>query len=192
MKKISAGGKRLMKIIFTFSFIVALSACKKEEIKEEIQEELAIEIPVQLNVSNANLRTDIFTVSFSATAAIQYCWGENVRFYGTIENKVNSTIDANGVVHYTRHWTLKGLDAVGVPSGTSYSVIAGAEMFTVIDPVFNSGGIPQAGSSGMVFIHQGTVVLEKTLTGERVIARHVIKKDPQTGVVTSGWFCMGK
>lgn len=191
MKQVSGGGKRFMKIFLIIS-LIGVSACKKEQIKEEIQEDLAIEIPVQLNISDANLRTDISTASFSATAAIQYCWGENVRFYGTIENKVNTTTDANGVVHYTRHWSIKGLDAVGVTSGTIYTVIAGAEMFTVIDPVFNSGGIPQAVRSGMVFIHQGTVVLENSLTGKRVIARHVIKKNPQTGVVTSGWFCMGK
>ncbi|MEO7394006.1 MAG: hypothetical protein ABIU11_03640, partial [Chitinophagaceae bacterium] len=89
MKQISAGGKRLMKIFLAISFIVGVSACKKEQIKEEIQEDLAIEIPVQLNIGDANLRTDISTASFSATAAIQYCWGENIRFYGTIENKVN-------------------------------------------------------------------------------------------------------
>lgn len=189
---IACNQKKLLKTFNLILLTFLLSACSKETATEQIDENLAISIPVEWNIGASNSRTDITTASFSATAAIQYCWGENIRFYGTIENKVNLTTDANGTEHYTRHWTIKGLNAVGLTSGTSYTVIAGAEMFSVTDPVFNSGGVPQPAPSGMVFIHQGTVVLKNNATGEQVVARHVIKKHPQTGEVTSNWYCMGK
>ena len=194
MKQIVIAGNQnnLLKIFSVTLLIFLFSACSKEKVTDRTDENLAILLPVDWNTGTAAMRTDITTGSFSAIAAIQYCWGENVRFFGTIENKVNLTTDANGTEHYSRHWTIKGLNAVGVTSGAGYTVIAGAEMFSVMDPVFNSGGVPVPATSGKVFMHEGTVVLQNNVTGERVVARHVIKKDPRTGEVTSGWYCMGK
>lgn len=166
------------------------SACSSEEITDVEMENLAIEIPVDAGDFDADgKKVEMNTISFSAIAQVEYCYGENIRFYGLIDNKVNQVTDANGNVHYTRHWTIKGLDAEGLSTGDTFTVIAGAEMFTITNPSFNGG--PNAAESGKIFIHQGTIVLENNDTGDRLIIRHVIKKHPRTGEVTGYWLCQG-
>jgi hypothetical protein len=191
----------LMTRIALSSILLFITACSKEEVVGNTQD-LAIEVPVSWNSSKTQSRTngtESTTGSFSAIAAVEYCWGESIRFFGTVENKVNTFTDANGTVHYTRHWSIKGLDAVGLGNvstglvaGTVYTVVAGAEMFTVTDPVFNAGGVPVASTSGKIYIHQGTIVLQNNTTGDRLVARHVIHKNPNTGEVMGRWYCMGK
>lgn len=136
--------------------------------------------------------TDITTVSFTTIVAVKYFWTENIRLTGTIEKKVNRCTDVNGIDYYTKHWSIKGLDAVGLgnpesglAAGTIYSIISGAEMFTVTDLLFSAGHDSELGSK--IFIHQGTIVLENTTTNERVIAMHVMKKNSKTEEVTSIW-----
>lgn len=136
--------------------------------------------------------TDITTVSFTTIVAIKYFWIENIRLAGTIEKKVNRCTDVNGVDYYTKQWSIKGLEAVGLGNskiglaeGTNYLMISGAEMFTITDPLFSPG--PNSDLSSKIFIHQGTIVLENTNTNERVIARHMIKKNSKTKEVTSIW-----
>ncbi len=193
--------RKLMTGIAFIGIMLFSTSCAKEDLVENT-EELALELPVEWNSSSNENRTngtEITLGSFSAIAAVEYCWGENVRFFGTVENKVNRFTDANGTEHYTRHWSIKGLDALGLgnvqtnlASGTEYTVVAGAEMFTVTDPVFNAGGIPVASTSGKIYIHQGTIVLQNNTTGDRLVARHVIKKNPKTDELSSTWYCMGK
>lgn len=190
----------LMTRIALSCILLFITACSKEEMVDNTQD-LAIEVPVSWNSSKTESRTngtESTSGFFTAIAAVEYCWGESIRFFGTVENKVNTFTDANGTVHYTRHWSIKGLDAVGLGNvstglvaGTEYTVVAGAEMFVVTDPVFNPGGFPLGSSSGKIYIHQGTIVLQNDTTGDRLVARHVIKKNPNTGVVTGNWYCMG-
>jgi hypothetical protein len=183
------------------AMLLAANSCKKQDLQESSSDPV-ISVPIVWSSGESAAATgngmQTTTASFSAVAAVKYCWGEDVRFYGTIENKVVQVTDASGTVHYTRHWSIKGLDAVGMgnpltglAAGTVYTVVAGAEMFTVTNPAFNAGGIPQAGSSGQIYIHQGTIVLENSSSGDRLVARHIIHKNPRTGVVSSNWLCMG-
>ncbi len=172
-----------------------LIACTTEEIPREDMEELAIEIPLvwESNGSTSpNNRVEINVVPFNVFAPVAYCAGENIRLYGTIENKVNRIVDGNGVVHLSRHWTIKGLAGEGwngAPTGTNYDIVGGAEMFVIINP----GPFPSTpANSGKLFIHHGTLVLVNTDTGERLVLKHVINKNPGTGEVTSMWLCMGK
>jgi hypothetical protein len=64
-------------------------------------------------------------------------------------------------------------------------------MFSVKDPNTTIGA-PSAVLSGDVYIHQGTVVFVNTVTGERIVARHQIIKNPAQGIARSGWYIKGQ
>ncbi len=164
-----------------------LNSCQKNISDSFVPEETAAP-------GASNNGTIITQTTFTATAAIGYCHGENILFTGTIENKVNTTVDDNGVIHYTRHWTVKGLSGTGVVTGTLYDVIGGAEMFSIKNAVLNSDGIlnlPASLSESDIVIHQGTVIFVSRTDGSRVVARHIIRKVPGTDTIINHWVCVG-
>jgi hypothetical protein len=185
-------------LLVTFLFI----SCKKDYIKDEAflnKDQNAIN-----NISGtaskiatqtiSNNGTTITEIPFTATAAIAYCYGENIVVTGIIENKVNSTVDGNGVIHYTRHWTVKGLIGRGTLTGTVFDVVGGAEMFSVKDAVLNPNGTLNISGSlaqSDVFIHQGTIVLVSRTDGSRIVARHIIRKVPGRDTIVNHWVCGG-
>ena len=140
---------------------------------------------------------------FGPVAATFECLGYNVNFVPAqpVILKETTTIDGQGVVHYTRHWSVAGLTARatlpnrspylenGIP--VTFEVISGQEMFVIKDPNTTTG-IPSPASSGDLFIHQGTIVLENTLTRERIIIRHVIIQTPGIGTDKDAWYVNGK
>jgi hypothetical protein len=61
-----------------------------------------------------------------------------------------------------------------------YAVLGGAEMFN----------IKRADDGTLqVRIHEGTLVFESTSTGEKIVARHVIRVLPSQGEVLNEWQC---
>lgn len=188
----------LILIVVTFLFI----SCKKDLIKDG--DSLNKEQNAINNISGTANKTTTLTISndgtiiteipFTATAAIAYCYGENIVVRGIIENKVNTTVDGNGVVHYTRHWTAKGLVGRGAITGTIFDVVGGAEMFSVKDAVLNPNGtlnIPGSLAQSDVFIHEGTFVLVSRTDGSRIVARHIIRKVPGRDTIVNHWVCGG-
>lgn len=197
--------------IFIFAASISFfdSGCKKEQsqISTSILRPPGAKSTSTVTAERATTRD----VCFTAIAAINGCIGENIVFGGTLEYKENTTIDQNGTVHFTRHWGLKGTTGKGVVpggsintaaagcpkpytgnyTGNNYEVIAGAEMFSVKDPNTTTGA-PSAVLSGDVYIHEGTVVFVNTVTGERIVARHQIIKNPGQGIVRSGWYIKGQ
>ena len=141
----------------------------------------------------------IMEIPFTATAQIAYCWGENIRITGIIENHVKVTETDNNN-HYTRTWTVKNLTGVGVTTGgmltgTQYVVTGGAEMFSIKDAVLNPNGSLNLAASlteSDVVIHRGQIMLENIATGDRVLARHDIQKVPGQGIAQNRWRCFGK
>lgn len=143
------------------------------------------------------------TALFGPVAATYACLGYNVNFTPAqnVILKETVTTDGKGVVHYTRHWSVAGLTArATLPGGAAYmengvpvtfEVISGQEMFVIKNPNTTTG-VPNPALSGDVFIHQGTIVLENTLTGERVVIRHVIIKSPGGGISKDAWYVNGK
>jgi hypothetical protein len=191
--------------LFVLGLMLSLTGCQKDfsgsspEKKELQNEELSANSNAMQNNSNAMSVTEI---TFTATAMIAYCHGENIRFTGIIENRVKTTINANGGNHYTRHFTVKGMTGIGVtntgaPTGTQYNVIGGAEMFSIKDALFNpDGSLNLSGTlnsltEGDIVIHRGTLVFEKVGDGSRVIARHDIQKVPGKGILQNRWLCAG-
>lgn len=145
-------------------------------------------------------------IQFTAIARIGYCHGEDIQFTGWIENRVKTTTSASGQTTYTRHFTVRGMTARGVVTGTGttsvpiqytsnyYNVIGGAEMFSIKNPVFTSTGalnLPGSLQESDIVIHRGTLVFENVATGEKVIARHDIQKVPGAGTKTDRWLCGG-
>lgn len=137
--------------------------------------------------------TSITEIKFSATAVIAYCYGENIMFTGTIENRVSKTTDAEGVTHYSRSFNTRGMTGVGTTSGTQFDVLGGAEMFAIKDPVFTNGSLNLAASlsESDIVIHQGTLVFKSRTDGSRVVARHTIRKVPGLDDAISKWECQG-
>ena len=175
--------------------LIALSACNKND---SLNRETEFFSEASSTPSSAN-RMTVTELVFTATAMIQSCWGENIRFTGVIENHVKTTVTPNGN-HYTRHFTVKGMTGVGVNAqgqltGTQYNVVGGAEMFSIKDAVFDpvTGALNLAGSltESDIVIHRGTLVFENTVTGARVIARHDIQKVPGQGILQNRWVCAG-
>lgn len=186
MKSLHILAKRTVAIIVLSA---SLNACKKDisSVSAVLPEETTA-----LAVSSN--RTIITQITFTATAAIAYCHGENIIFTGTIENKVNTTVDNNGIVHYTRHWIVKGLTGTGVSTGTIYDVTGGAEMFSVKNAVLNSNGtlnLPSSLTESDIVIHEGTVVFVSRTDRSRVVARHVIRKVPGSDTILNEWICSG-
>ncbi len=179
---------------FLFTSLLFFS-CQKEvsNTKEETADDSALEIGMTHDAGHTVLEQQ----NFSAIANVTGCIGYNIRFYGLVDYKINKVYDQNGnLAHFTRHWSIKGLEAerVGMTS-VKFDVVAGAEMFSIKDPVLNAAGTgPTPGpAQGTVFIHQGTIVLENRDTHERLVIRHQILKVPgQAGVFRSGWFIKGK
>ena len=174
-------------LIFLLAFV--FTACQKEKLEHQTptdEQALAGKMTVT-------------EIPFTATAMIAYCWGENIRFTGIIENHTQTVTTTNGN-HYIRHFTVKGMTAVGVSTtgaltGTTYNVIGGAEMFSIKDAVFNpqTGALNLPGSltASDIVIHRGNLVFENTQTGDRVVARHDILKVPGQGIKQDRWLCGG-
>ena len=151
------------------------------------------------------------SICFKAIALVAGCKDgvtENIEFTGTIENRVQSTQTGSGNTNYTRHFVVKGLTgkgtrgstltpataplcsrtAAGGYTGTTYEVIGGAEMFSI--HYTGTGAVPAVAGSN-VYIHQGTLVFENTVTKERIVARHIIRKTPGQDDIISMWTCGG-
>lgn len=182
----------LSKIFLASLLVISFTSCKKE-IQDANQ---SAELQEALVNPGGNTHTVLESQSFSAVANVSGCLGYNIRFYGTVDFLINKVYDQNGTMsHFTRTWSIKGLEAeqVGMTS-VKFDVVAGQEMFSVKDPVLNSAGAPVVGTSGDVFIHQGTVVLENRETHERIVLRHEILKIPGQGIspFRSGWYIRGQ
>jgi hypothetical protein len=178
----------------------ALSSCEKEAVNRDAQqEEQALAAAAKANSGGAETRTSIF----GPIAATYGCLGYNVNFNPAqpVTLLETTTTDATGTVHYTRHWSVADLTArATLPGGAAYMeggvpvtfvVISGQEMFSIKNPNTTTG-VPSAAASGEVFIHQGTIVLENTRTGERVVIRHVIIKNPGRGIIKDAWYVNGQ
>lgn len=185
---------RVLIPLFYFSCVL-ISGCRKDSALSHQKDASADPSAQQASAGGMT----ITEVPFTATALIAYCWGENVRISGTIENHVKTTSSASGN-HYIRTWTVKGLTGVGVASngtltGTTYIVKGGAEMFSIKDALFNNDGSLNLNGSlaaGDLVIHRGEILLENTVTGEKVLARHDIQKIPGKGLMQNRWLCGGK
>lgn len=173
-------------------FLTGLTSCSKEELNGEIVED-SFNLEASSNAVSTN--TSIKEMEFTAVALIEKCHGENIRFTGTIENRVTTTTDANGVIHYTRSFRTKGMTGTGLKSGAEYDVLGGAEMFAVKDAVLNPDGslnIPGSLAVSDIVIHQGTLVFENRSDGSKVVARHIIRKVPGRNTIINEWKCGGK
>ncbi len=202
--------------LFVYLMIYSFTACQKES-SEVLNHQAAIEDKSTALPSDASSGATTRLLCFTAIAQLNGCIGENIVFGGTVVLTENTTVDGNEGVHYTRHWSVKGLTGYGVRpggsftsatcpaprnytanlrTGSTYEIIAGTEMFSVKDP--NTTTVtPSAILSGEVFIHQGTIVFVNTATGERIVARHVILKNPgqytpSSPLFKDGWYIQGK
>ena len=190
--------KRFIFLSF-FILMLAVTACQKDAIQDSNAPASKTGSETTQRLSATNAGSTMTEITFTATAMISYCWGENILFSGIIENHVQTTVTENGN-HYSRHFTTKGMTAIGVdaqgnPTGTMYNVIGGAEMFSIKDAVFNptTGALNLAGSltESDIVIHRGTLVFENVETGEKVIARHDIQNVPGQGIKQNRWLCNG-
>lgn len=179
-------------LVLTGLFILSFTSCSKENLDEPVIQE---SLDLQASSKAASAGSSITEIQFTAVALIEDCHGENIRFTGTIENRVAKTTDARGVVHYTRSFRTKGMTGIGLLSGTEYDVIGGAEMFAIKDAVLNpDGGLNLSGSiaESDIVIHQGTLVFQSRTDGSRVVARHIIRKVPGSDITINEWKCGGK
>ncbi|MEX2233879.1 MAG: hypothetical protein WD824_17065 [Cyclobacteriaceae bacterium] len=184
------------------ALMFSLVSCNESDLEELSQEPLAspgasLASQKDQGEALAGLRassgTSITEVQFTATAMIAYCYGENITFTGTIQNRVTTTTDAEGVIHYSRSFNTRGLTAIGTTSGTEYDVVGGAEMFAIKDAVLSSGSLNLGASlsESDIVIHQGTLVFENQTDGSRIVARHIIRKVPGQDAVINKWECQG-
>jgi hypothetical protein len=149
---------------------------------------------VQPSATIAQEAVTVTEITFTATAMLNSCYGEDILFTGIIENKVKKTESASGQTHFIRQFTVKGMTAVGLETGTEFDVIGGAEMFSIKDPVYNADGVlllPASLTESDIVIHRGTLVMVSREDGSRVVARHIISKNPGQGVMTNTWDCGG-
>jgi hypothetical protein len=93
----------------------------------------------------------------------------NIKFSGKIQGIDHTTVDANGNVHRTRVWRVRGLTAENLTHGTLYNVIGGAEMLTWHTHLGQVPGV--VGKS----IHAGTLVFQPVGGGTPVIAHHAVR-----------------
>lgn len=195
--------KSLLHKAYPFVFLLLVAGCQKDD-RQDTRQNLTPDASAARNGATTR------TICFTGIAEVEGCIGENIVFGGTLELKEKVTV-SNGQTHYTRHWLVKDATAMGVApggrlntassacprpyigtaTGNTYTVVAGAEMFSVKDPNTTTG-TPSAPLSGDVFIHQGTIVFENTSTGERIVVRHEIIKNPGQGIHKSGWYIRGK
>ena len=198
MKKIKKGGffygiKGSAKFLLTlFGLFVICISCSREDLNETFVQETA-DLEASSRAESNGTSFEEFT--FTATALIEHCHGENILFTGIIQNRVSKTTDARGVVHYTRSFTTRGMTGTGIPSGTKYDVLGGAEMFAIKDAVLNANGsldLSESIAESDIVIHQGTLVFRSRLDGSKVVARHVIRKTPGSNTIVNEWKCGGK
>jgi hypothetical protein len=184
--------------LLALTSMVILAACQKDVSETSEKQKLQDKEFVQKAEQKNDNGMTVTEMPFTAVAMIAYCHGENIRFTGTIENRVKTTVNANGN-HYTRHFTVKGMtgvgvNALGVPTGTEYRVVGGAEMFSIKDAVFNDNGtlnLARSLTESDIVIHRGTLVFENIHDGTRVVARHDIQKVPGRGILQNRWLCGG-
>jgi hypothetical protein len=149
--------------------------------------------PEASDALSASSNTSITETTFTATAQVAYCYGENISFTGTIQNRVTKNTDASGEVHFTRSFYTKDMSAKGVVSQTEFDVLGGAEMFAVKDAVLPSGSLDLSKSlvESDIVIHEGTLVFQNREDGSIVVARHIIRKVPGQEVPVNQWECRG-
>lgn len=169
------------------------SACQKDASFQARAEEStpALQAAAAKASSSGMTTTEI---TFTATALINDCFGENIRFTGIIENHEKVTTTPNGSNHYTRHFVVKGMTGTGLETGTLFDVVGGAEMFSIKDAVFTNGSLNLGGSltESDIVIHRGTLVFVSRTDGTRVVARHDIQKVPGAGLLQNVWHCGGQ
>lgn len=178
------------KTILAMVCVFLASACSKEIQQKESDSE------IQNAASSSNNGTLVHTTTFGpvTTSFMDNCW-ENIRFGGTIEERVHKSTDGNGNVHYVRSFNAKGMTGTGMSSGLTYVVVGGNEMFSIKNPVMSSNplypNVPAsiASNGTTILIHQGTLVFERS-DGARIVARHIIRKTPG-GSFVSHWVCGG-
>jgi hypothetical protein len=192
-----------------FLSMLAFSACKKDLSKTSSLNQVAETSKASGHNESGGVLVE--SICFKAIALVAGCKEgvtENIEFTGIIENRVKAT-QANGSTNYIRHFTVKGLTGRGTMgtslaptsaplcsrmassyTGTQYEVVGGAEMFSI--HYSGAGAIPVAtGSNVNVYIHQGTLVFVNTTTGERIVARHIIRRVPGQDGLVSMWTCGG-
>lgn len=188
--------KKLLFLLFAVFIHSGFTSCSKEEIETDSFKSYTEDITaLNLTTKLASSATTIEEISFSAVAMISGCHGENIAFTGIIQNRESKTTDATGQVHYTRSFRTRGMTGTGTATETEYTVIGGAEMFSIKNPVYNEQGmlsIPGSLSESEILIHQGTLVFQSTIDGSKVIARHIIRKVPGKEEWINKWECAGK
>lgn len=191
-----SGMKKTSRAFFIgIAFIAGVCSCHDGILEDVSQTRLVA--PAQLenpHISSASSSTSITEITFTAVAGVAYCYGEDIRFTGTIQNRVTKTSDASGGVYFTRSFSTKNMSGVGVTTNTAFDVLGGAEMFAIKDPVFNADGslnISASLSESDILIHEGTLVFQSLEDGSKLVARHIIRKIPGQDVPVSKWECQG-
>lgn len=199
----------LQNILLGF-LLVSTFSCQKET--SDVKDETATVSELQIGTTSHDGGHSVLEQrDFAAVAVVSpTCLPYNIRFGGKVDYKINKVYKPDGTLsHFTRQWSIKGLTATAwlgtdalsnTPYKTSlgeqiwFDVVAGAEMFSIKDPVLNGPGTgPASGALGTVFIHQGTIVLENRDTHERIVIRHQILRVPgHAGLFRSGWYIQGQ
>ena len=185
---------------------ISILSCKKDISSINQEEQLSSSSPIEMTASRVTTRE----ICFTAIAELTGCIGEHIKFGGIVELRESTVVGGNGVTNYIRQWSVRDLTGQGIVAGGTinntsttcprayngttttnvYDIVAGHEMFSVKDPNTTTGA-PNAVLSGDIYIHQGTVVFVNRVTGERIVARHEVIKNPQ-GIHRSGWFIRGQ
>lgn len=184
------GSKQFLLILFCI-FFVFVTSCSKDEIEATLIEDSS---DLKASFSTEATSTTIEEIVFTAVALIEHCHGENIRFTGTIQNRITKTTDSQGGIHYTRSFRTRGMTGIGLITGAEYDVLGGAEMFAIKDAVLNANGTLNLGESiaeSDIVIHQGTLVFVNREDGSKVVARHIIKKIPGSETTVNEWRCGG-
>ncbi|MBC5994539.1 hypothetical protein [Pontibacter cellulosilyticus] len=179
----------LRSVLFFATALFFLSSCSDQ--LDEVQPNESLNAALEQNASDNSMTTT--SVTFTATAMIASCHGENIRFTGIIENRVKRSVSASGQDHYFRQFTVRGMVGTGLTTGIIYDVVGGAEMFSIKNPVFVNGSLslPASITESDILIHRGTLVFVSKTDGSRVVARHIITKNPGKGVMENTWDCGG-
>lgn len=137
----------------------------------------ALETIQSASVLNATRIED----TFFATAACQADLGYNIRFGGprTLVRSVDGTDTTISFgTQAFQGWQLP--EATFDQSTVDYAVLGGAEIFN----------IKRADDGTLdVRIHEGTLVFRSLTTGEKIVARHIIRFNPGQGEMVNTWSC---